>query len=222
MARLRSHRRALAAGVVAVLIVVALVVGLAEGGGDTRAPDGVPTLAQARADVAGAPAPLRRLYAPRGASAASGGVPVLDLDRAGVRDLLRGLRGRPVLVNVWFPACAPCRREFPILRTAAAAYGTRMAFLGLATEGTPTAVGDFLRDQPTVYPHVRDPGARIARSDLEAGTSFPSSVLIDARGEIVEVKLGEYLSLAELEDALADRLGVRPPAGPSTTGGAAR
>jgi thiol-disulfide isomerase/thioredoxin len=212
MARLRTHRRAALAGAVAVLVVAAVVVGLAQGGGGTSTPDDVPTLAEARADVAGAPGPLARLYAPRPGSAASGGVPVLDLDRAGVRRLLRGLRGRPVLVNVWYPACAPCRREFPILRAAAAAYGTRMGFLGVATEGSRADVDAFLRAQPTVYPHVRDDGLRIARGELQAGNTFPSTVLLDARGEIVDVKGSEYTSLDQLEAALADRLGLRPPA----------
>ena len=212
MARLRTHRRAALAGVVVVLVVAALAVGLAEGGDDTSPPDDVPTLAEARTDVAGAPGPLARLYAARPGTAASGGVPVLDLDRTGFRRLLRGLRGRPVLVNVWYPACAPCRREFPILRTAAAAYGTRMAFLGVATEGSAADVDAFLRGQPTVYPHVRDDGLRIARGELQAGNTFPSTVLLDARGEIVDVRGSEYTSLPELETALADKLGLGRPA----------
>jgi thiol-disulfide isomerase/thioredoxin len=233
MARPRPHRRAVAAGATLLLIAVALVVGLAEGGGGSTRPDDVPSLARARAAVARAPAPLARLYTAQGGSADAGGVRILDLDRAGVRGLLRGLRGRPVLVNVWFPACAPCRREFPILRKAAARHGTRMAFLGLATDGTAAEVAAFLRGQPTVYPHVRDPGARIARGDLEAGVAFPSSVLIDARGEIVDVKAGEYPSLGALEDDLRTRLGVGTttagapastvaPAGTTTTEGVAR
>lgn len=227
MAPSRPHRRAVAAGALLLLAVVALVVGLAEGGAGTTRPADVPSLAEARADVAGAPAPLARLYAPRGASPATGGVPVLDLDRAGVRRLLAGLRGRPVLVNVWYPSCDPCRREFPILRRAAATLGTRMAFVGLVTQDSDAQVAAFLREEPTVYPHVRDPGGRIARADLEAGVAFPSSVLLDAAGEVVEVKAGEYASLAELEEDLRTRLGVGAPAAAGratsiTTQGAAR
>jgi thiol-disulfide isomerase/thioredoxin len=211
MVRPRPTRRVVAAGVAGVLVVAALAIGLAEGGGGSTPPDAVPTLAEARADVAGAPPALARLYATPGGTAASGGVPVLDLDRAGFRALLRGLRGRPVLVNAWYPSCPPCRREFPILRTAAATYGTRMAFLGLATEGTTSEVGAFLRGQPTVYPHVLDPDAQITRADLDAGLSFPSTILIDARGEIRGVRNGEYPSLGALEQDLR-KVGIRPAA----------
>ncbi|MEV4421432.1 TlpA disulfide reductase family protein [Patulibacter sp. NPDC049589] len=215
MARLRPHRRALAAGVVLALIVVALVVGLSEGGTGTEAPDDVPTLAAARADVAGAPTALARLYSGSGGRAAAGGVPVLDLGRPGFRDLLRGLRGRPVLVNVWYPTCAPCVREFPILQAASARYGRRMAFLGVVTQGSTDEIDAFLKEHPTVYPHVRDPGKRIAR-DLRTGQAFPSSVLIDARGEILDVHIGEYPSPADLERDLA-RLGIGPDDQQTTT-----
>lgn len=210
MARLRSHRRAVAAGVVLLLVAVALVVGLAEGGTGTTAPDDVPSLPEARAQVDGAPEPLARLWATPGGTPASGGVPVLDLDRDAFGTLLRGLRGRPVLVNVWYPDCPPCVREFPILRAAAARLGRQMGFLGVATQGSAADVAAFLREQPTLYPHVRDPRARIARADLQAGNTYPSTVLIDPQGRVVGVRGSEYTSLGELEDDLRDKLGVRP------------
>lgn len=230
MARLRTNRRAALAGAVLVLVAIALAIGLAEGGTGTTAPDDVPSLADARAAVADAPAPLARLYAAPGSDVADPGpagvapdpgasdvVPLLDLDRDAFVDLLRGLRGRPVLVNVWYPKCAPCVREFPILRTAAARYGTRMAFLGVATDGSRGEIEEFLRGQPTLYPHVRDPTARIARAELQAGNTYPSTVLIDARGEIVDVRGSEYTSLAQLEGDLRAKLGVGPAAPRTTT-----
>lgn len=216
--RLRTHRRAVAAGVALLLIVVAVAIGLAEGGTGTTTPDDVPSLAEARARVAGAPAPLAALWATPGGTAETGGVAVLDLDRSAFARLLRDLRGRPVVVNVWFPDCAPCVREFPILRAAAARYGRRLAFLGVATQGDRAEVGAFLRGQPTLYPHVRDPGSRIARGELQAGNTFPSTVLIDPSGTIVGVRGSEYTSLAQLEDDLRDKLGVGPASSPTTTG----
>lgn len=214
MVRLRPHRRAAVVGVVLVLVAVALVIGIAEGGTETTPPDDVPSLAQAREDVSGAPAPLARLYAMR-AGGPSGGPALIQPDREAFRALLRGLRGRPVLINVWYPDCAPCVREFPVLRTAAARYGTRMAFLGVATDGSRGEIEAFLRGQPTVYPHVRDPTARIARAELQAGNTYPSTVLIDAAGEIVDVRGSEYTSLAQLEGDLRGKLGVGTAAAPT-------
>lgn len=213
---MRTHRRAVVAGAVLLLVAIALAIGIAEGGTETTPPEDVPSLAEARAAVAGAPGPLARLYATR-AGGTAGGTTLLEPDRAAFRDLVRDLRGHPVLVNVWYPKCAPCVREFPVLRTAAARYGTRMAFLGLATDGSRQEIEAFLGRQPTVYPHVRDPTARIARAELQAGNTYPSTVLIDAGGEIVDVRGSEYTSLAQLEGDLRAKLGVGPAADASAT-----
>jgi thiol-disulfide isomerase/thioredoxin len=44
---------------------------------------------------------------------------------------LAGLRGKPVVVNVWWSECPPCRVEQPDLNEAAAELGDDVAFLGL-------------------------------------------------------------------------------------------
>jgi thiol-disulfide isomerase/thioredoxin len=220
MAVLRSHRRALA-GVVVVAIVAALVVGLLQGGNAVERPSAVPTLAQAQAAVADAPPALARVYAD--------GPRVLDLDLPGIRSWLRGLRGRPVVINSWYPDCAPCREEFPLLRRAAADHGTQVAFVGLIRNGSDADVAEFLRGEPTVYPHVRDRDDRLAR-ELQAGLSYPSTIVLDARGRVVTVYSGAFPSLQRLERVLRDYAGVTPrraapateAASPTTTSGGGR
>jgi thiol-disulfide isomerase/thioredoxin len=210
MALLRSHRRALA-GLAGALVVVAFVIGLAQGGDEVERPSAVPTLAQARAAVADAPPALARVYAD--------GPRVLDLDLPGVRAWLKGLRGRPVVINSWYPDCAPCREEFPLLRRAAADHGSRVAFVGLVRNGSDADVAAFLRDEPTVYPHVRDRGDRIAR-ELQAGQSYPSTIVLDARGRVATVYSGAFPSLERLERVLQDYAGVTPRRAPATTAAA--
>jgi thiol-disulfide isomerase/thioredoxin len=220
MAVLRSHRRALA-GLVVVAIVGALVVGLLQGGNAVERPSSVPTLAQAQAAVADAPPALARVYAD--------GPRVLDLDLAGIRAWLRGLRGRPVVINSWYPDCAPCREEFPLLRRAAADHGTQVAFVGLVRNGSDADVAEFLRGEPTVYPHVRDRDDRLAR-ELQAGQSYPSTIVLDAEGRVATVYSGAFPSLERLERVLRDYAGVTPrraapgsaAAGSTTTSGGAR
>lgn len=219
--RRRAAPRVLAAAAAA-LVAILLVVGLLQGGssGDEDVP--APDLRAVARHLAGGPPALARLYA-------RGGVLLPDED--GER-LLRSLRGHPVVVNVWGSWCGPCRREFPLLRLAAARHGTRIAFLGVDAEGagggSAAAARAFLAEQPTPYPHLVDAKAVLARR-LGAGFAYPTTVFLDRRGRIVQVKQGPYERYAELEDALrryasAGRPGARDedparpadPAGPST------
>lgn len=210
--RSAPSRRRITILAVAVLIVVAAVIGLLQAGWAPDA-DGGPSVAEARAAVRDAPPPLRALY-DRGGGLID--VPVADVDRE-----LRKLRGYPVVINVWAEWCGPCRTEFPLLRTAAARYGTRVAFLGLNVDD-PAARGKaerFLRETPTIYPSLADPGERIARR-LEATGGRPQTVFLDPEGKIVTVRQGSY---ADLDQVVRDlRLyagldGSSAPGGPGAT-----
>lgn len=191
------------------LIVVAAVIGLVQSGGST--PDPGPSVAEARAAVRDAPPPLRALY-DRGGGLID--VPAADLDRE-----LRTLRGYPVVINVWAEWCGPCRTEFPLLRTAAARYGTRVAFLGVNVDSV-AARGKaerFLRETPTIYPSLVDPGERIARR-LEATGGRPQTVFLDPEGEIVTVRQGAYADLDQVVRDLRMYAGLDGGPAPGTPG----
>ena len=72
------------------------------------------------------------------------------------------LRGYPVVVNVWASWCGPCRFEFPHFQRAAAAYGKRVAFLGIDSQDSDDAAATFLREEPVPYPSYTDPDEEIA------------------------------------------------------------
>jgi cytochrome c biogenesis protein CcmG/thiol:disulfide interchange protein DsbE len=201
MSMLSLHRRRVAVIVVALAIVVALTIGLLQSGSGSgvETPAKVPSVEQARRDVAEAPPALARLYAH--------GNQLLQQDGDEFVAYVKRLRGYPVVINKWAAWCEPCRAEFPILRQAAAKYGTRVAFLGLNAGDKQAAATAFLRRQPTVYPHVRDPNEQIARA-MQAGASFPSTIFLDRKGDIVNVFVGAYPSRARLEQDLRRYAGV--------------
>lgn len=199
--------------VVAVLIVVATVIGVLQSGGSAQDPQAGPSLAEARAAVRDAPAPLRALY-DRGGGLID--VPADDFDGE-----LRKLHGYPVVINVWAQWCGPCRTEFPLLRAAAARYGTRVAFLGLNVDSVAARAKAerFLRDEPTIYPSVTDPGEAIARR-LEATGARPQTVFLDADGKIVTVRQGAYRDLEQVVRDLRLYAGLDGGTAPGTTGAA--
>lgn len=173
---------------------VALVIGLLQTDVPLAGSEGppAPSVAQARAQVSGGPRPLRALYAQSNAL----------LSESTFERLLVSVRGYPVVVNVWASYCGPCRREFGMLRRAAARHGTRVAFIGVDADTTEGPARAFLEKNPTLYPHVRDPEGRIANR-LSAGVVLPSTVILDTTGEIATVFAGEYPGLARLERDLA-------------------
>ncbi len=180
------RRILLALGLAALAVVLAVGLSQAGGGDAPSASADVPTLAEARAQLAGAPAPLAALHA-RGGE-------LLDAD---VEREVRRLRGFPVVINKWASWCGPCRTEFPIFARVAARTGREVAFLGLDTKDDRGDALAFLRDEPVAFPHLFDPDARGARA-VEAGTSFPTTVFLDRAGRVAGVHQGPYTSDADL------------------------
>jgi thiol-disulfide isomerase/thioredoxin len=171
--------------VVAFLAVALAVAGCGssqEGDYGGRHPDYAKTLA-------GSPAPLAALH--RQAN------DLLPGGKDAYEARLAALRGYPAVVNVWASWCGPCRFEFPHFQRAAAAYGKRIAFLGVDSEDSGDAASTFLEEAPIPYPSYTDPSKDIADS-LGASLGFPDTAFYDRRGKLVYLKQGPYSDSAEL------------------------
>lgn len=108
-----------------------------------------------------------------------------DLDGDSVD--LTELRGAPVVVNVWWSECPPCRVEQPDLNEAAAELGDDVVFLGLNIRDSSAEKGQaFVRNFDVPYPSVYSPDGTALLSF--AGTlnprSIPSTVVLDAEGRV--------------------------------------
>jgi cytochrome c biogenesis protein CcmG, thiol:disulfide interchange protein DsbE len=110
---------------------------------------------------------------------------------------LHELRGYPAVVNVWASWCGPCRFEFQNFQRAAAAYGKRVAFLGVDSEDSEDAAKTFLEEAPVPYPSYSDPDKEIAES-LGASHGFPDTAFYDRAGRLTYLKQGPYTEESEL------------------------
>jgi thiol-disulfide isomerase/thioredoxin len=98
---------------------------------------------------------------------------------------LSDYRGRVVLVNFWYPACGPCRGEFPHLQAAAQKFKAR-GFEVLALNVHPD-------EDPFVVPYMKNNKFlfRPLRADLKfaeeayKARGFPANYLVDHKGRIV-------------------------------------
>lgn len=115
--------------------------------------------------------------------------------------ILLGLRGTPVVVNVWASWCAPCRAEMPLLDRAADEYDGQVVFLGVASKDSREEAGKFLQEVDADYPSVFDPSGDVRQALGLRG--FPTTYFFDAEGELVASLTGgvsEPRLAAQLED----------------------
>jgi cytochrome c biogenesis protein CcmG/thiol:disulfide interchange protein DsbE len=152
--------------------------------------------AQARGQLAGSPPALAALHR-QGGRLLGGGSSAL-----GRR--LRHLRGYPVVLNVWASWCTPCQQEFPIFASAAARFGRRVAFVGADYEDPPSDGRSFLTGHPVSYPSYEASSAQL--EPIAAVNHVPTTIFIDAAGQVVDVHIGQYDAPGTLDQDI-ERLG---------------
>ena len=139
--------------------------------------------------LAGSPAPLAALHK-QADQLLPGGSEAFD-------KRIAALHGYPAVVNVWASWCGPCRFEFPTLQKLSAAFGKRVAFLGVNSQDSDDAAKTFLKEAPVPYPSYTDPDQQIG-AELGATRGLPDTAYYDRRGTLVYLKQGPYTDHAEL------------------------
>lgn len=132
---------------------------------------------------------------------------------------LADLRGKPVVVNVWWSACPPCRVEQPDLNEAAAALGDDVAFLGInIRDASPDQAKAYVRQFDVPYPSVFSPDGQALLPFSIAPRSIPSTFVLDAEGRIAASVIGKVPSTLTLT-ALAEAVVAEAPPAESESSG---
>lgn len=140
-----------------------------------------------------------------------GGLPDLTLPCLGGGPAinLASLRG-PMLLNIWYSACTPCRQEMPALQEFHDTYDGQVAVLGIDVESHPEAAIEFAGDVGATYPQVADPaGTVFDQADLRLSSAFPQTILIDADGQVVAQQAGEFESADEIDSFVAGHVDLK-------------
>lgn len=117
--------------------------------------------------------------------------------------------GKPVVVNVWWSQCGPCRKEMPMLQSAAAEFAGKVTFVGVNTRDNSADNGlAFERSIGVSYPSIYSPDgqALLALPGLPA-SAMPATVILDAEGRIaasVPGQLPSKLTLTQLVQCVVD------------------
>lgn len=174
---------------------------LAGCGGSSDSGGDVPTPAETRAALRGAPGRLAALHA-QASELLPGGQEAFDRRMA-------ELRGHPVVVNAWGSWCGPCKEEFPVFQRLAAKYGRSVAFVGLDVTDPTGDARKWLDDHWVPYPSYVDKDEKIARK-IGATVGLPTTVFFDRDGEQVTIKQGPFKDDQALEQYLQRYLGATP------------
>lgn len=118
---------------------------------------------------------------------------------------LADLRGKPVVINVWWSGCGPCASEMPMLQKLSKRLGKRAGFVGINIRDNAEAQSEaFERRFGITYPSIYSPNGRavLAFDGDVSPRSMPSTIVLDPKGRVATVVRGPIPSERTLIDVL--------------------
>lgn len=183
----------------------------------TRLPDGTPSTAAAQPTVQ-TTADLRSLKkragipdcpeSDRAASPLSGGLPdvVVPCLGGGREVRLAGLRGQPMMINLWAQWCGPCREEAPFLAEVAQHNASKLMIVGVNFHDPyPDLAIEFAQQAGWRYPQLQDADAGFSRLQV---TAPPVTVFVRADGSIAGWHRSRFTSTAQIKSLVQQNLGI--------------
>jgi len=140
-----------------------------------------------------------------------GGLPDLRLACLGGGRTVRlaGLRGRPMLINVWAQWCEPCREEAPHLSEVANHNHSKLLVLGIDyADPRPDYALEFAQLSAWRYPQLVD-SEKTIEGPLQLSAGAPQTFFVTAEGRIAYRHAGPFSSADQIRTLLRQQLGVR-------------
>lgn len=138
-----------------------------------------------------------------------GGLPELTLPCLGEGPAvnLAGVRGQPMVVNVWQSYCVPCATELPILGQVYREHSDQIRFLGIDLADERAAALKMAATTKMGFPSVTDQQSTV-RGPLRI-VGVPTTIYVRADGVIAGRSTGEITSRAQLVSDIQKYLGVQ-------------
>lgn len=120
---------------------------------------------------------------------------------------LAGLRGRPMMINVWAQWCGPCREEAPFLTEVANANDTELMIMGIDYLDTqPDLAIEFAALSKWTYPQLQDQEKALAGPLQLVGP--PVTLFVRPDGTIAYRHSGPFRSADQIRTEVKQHLGV--------------
>lgn len=111
----------------------------------------------------------------------------------------------PVVINFFASWCVPCVDEMPAFERVHQSLNGQVTIIGMAKDDTHELALATVASTGVTYPTFDDPGA--SAITYFGGLAMPTTVFIDAAGEVVDVNSGP-LTESELRAKVTDLFGV--------------
>jgi len=104
-------------------------------------------------------------------------------------------RGRTVLLNFWGTFCPPCVNEMPLLDSTHDQYSDELVVLGVNLDEPELTVRSFVERYDIAFPILLD-NMKVQR--MYGVFQYPTTVVIDPAGKIIDIKIGEFTSREQI------------------------
>ena len=144
-------------------------------------------------------------------AAVPSGLPDVELPcLGGGREVrLAGLRGEPMMINVWAQWCSPCREEAPYIAEVAKRNKSDLMIVGIDHDDPqPELAIEFAQLSSWKYPQLSDPDV-VLRAALQI-SGPPQTFFVRPDGTIAYRHAGPFDSAEEIRDLARKHLGVSP------------
>lgn len=120
---------------------------------------------------------------------------------------LAGLRGKPMLINIWAQWCGPCRVEAPFLAAVSTSAEDGLLIMGIDyADPRPDYAIEFAQLSDWTFPQLQDEDKALEVPLQIAGP--PQTFFVTADGEVVYRHLGPFTSADQIRSLVAEHLGV--------------
>ena len=131
-------------------------------------------------------------------------LPSIELESvAGEKISTQSLLGAPIILNIWYSTCEPCRRELPVLASAAMRYRDQVRFVGVNVKDSASVAEKFAAQYGVKFELLFDTNGQFI-SQLGIATA-PVTLAVDAQGKIIEQIAGE-ISASKLNELVSELL----------------
>ena len=121
---------------------------------------------------------------------------------------LAGLRGTPMIINIWGQWCPECRTEAPFLAEVSRRAGSRLRVIGIDYDDQrPELAIAFAQQAGWTYPQLFDQD-RAVTDALRLPAGAPQTIFVRADGGISYVSVKPYASTTALRADLNTHLGL--------------